>query len=160
MRQGAVDRASGWPNELTGRIVFDGVPAGIRQGVVRANIRFCKWLLCEERPTAVRTLTYHLHVDAAMPASLLTEIIFRPLFEIVLHVLGYLTGMVVVPLFTLGRYRIAPLLPEQRPRPRTRRQGHTPAQPDSISADDAALIGLLFWAVVAGAVALIWWLSK
>ncbi len=95
-----------------------------------------------------------------MPASLLTELIIRPLVEIMVHVVGYLTGIGVVSVFTLGRYSVEPLLPEQRPRPRIRKRGNAPLQPYVVSADDAVLIGFLFWAVVLGAGALIWWLTK
>ena len=40
-----------------------------------------------------------------MPLSALAEIILQPVIEAVAYVFGYLTGVVVVPAFTLGFFR-------------------------------------------------------
>jgi len=81
-----------------------------------------------------------------MPASILGELILRPIFEVVLSVFGYLTGRVIVPLFTLGVYSVETVLPSKRPRPRLRRRkSPSPPPPRVVEAETAALFGLLFW---------------
>lgn len=103
----------------------------------------------------------NIWIDTAMPSSLLTEFVLRPIAEGVVHVFGYLTGLMLVPMLTLGRYQVEALMSEQRPRPKSwKRQPKQPLPPHVISADDAVLVGMLFWVVVVAAFALIWHLSK
>lgn len=83
-----------------------------------------------------------------MPASLLTEILFRGAIEVVLYGLGYAIGWVVVPVLSFGYYRVEPW--DLKPRSRTRgRSG--PRRPKQVSADAACAIGLV---ALAAAVAL------
>jgi len=93
-----------------------------------------------------------------MPASILGELILRPLFEVVLSVFGYLTGRVIVPLFTLGVYSVETVLPSKRPRPRPRlrRRNSSPPPARVVEAETAALFGLLFWFGVLAAGYFIW----
>lgn len=88
-----------------------------------------------------------------MPASLLTEILFRGLFEIVFYGLGYLIGWVVVPVFSLGHYKVEPW--DFQPRSRTKgRRGKL--GPRMVSADAATGIGLVTL-VIAGVLAFFVW---
>jgi len=43
-----------------------------------------------------------------MLASLLTEILFRGAFEVVIYGLGYVVGWLVVPIFSFGYYSVEP----------------------------------------------------
>ena len=81
-----------------------------------------------------------------MPASLLTEILFRGVFEIVLYGLGYAIGWVVVPLLSFGYYRVEPW--DFRPRSKTRGRSRQ-RRPKQVSADAACAIGLATLAAVA-----------
>ena len=79
-----------------------------------------------------------------MPASLLTDLIVRPLFELAIYGLGYLTGHVMVPMLTLGRYTVETWdfqhKSKKRDRPRSLTQ-HT------VSAEVAIGVGLATWVV-------------
>lgn len=95
-----------------------------------------------------------------MPGSIISELILRPVLEIVLHVIGYWTGRVVVPVLSLGLVRIDPADRKQvqRPRadrkragpPRRDRRGFHRAPDGAIIIDDemAMYVGVLFWAAV------------
>lgn len=74
-----------------------------------------------------------------MPASLLTELVVRPLFEIVFYGVGYVIGVVVVPIFSLGRYTVEPL--DFQKRTKTKKRA-THLAPRVVSADVSAGIGL------------------
>lgn len=84
-----------------------------------------------------------------MPLEIAAEFILKPVLEFLLELFGYMTGRVVVPLFTGGLVRVEHLSKEQRRR-RTRgrfvRQTH---RPRVISADAGTLCGMLFWALAA-----------
>jgi hypothetical protein len=92
-----------------------------------------------------------------MPLSALAEVILQPVFEVILHVFGYLTGVVVVPAFTLGVFRVEPILggAKPRPRPKLRKMRAEMTQPRVVSADAGTAFGLLFWALAAVAVYLL-----
>jgi hypothetical protein len=91
-----------------------------------------------------------------MPGSVVAELILRPVFEIVLYFVGYLTGHVVVPVVTFGVYTVAPVAPTaRRPRPRLKRRA-APIAPRVVSPDLAALVGLLFWAFAIAIGYLLW----
>lgn len=75
-----------------------------------------------------------------MPASLLTEILFRGVIEVVLYGLGYAIGWVVVPVFSFGYYRVEAW--DRSPRARRRgRSGQRLAR--QVSADAACAVGLV-----------------
>lgn len=73
-----------------------------------------------------------------MPARLLTEIVLRPLLEIVLYGLCYVVGMIVVPAFSFGHYSVEKWSSKQR-----RKSGKRSAYlaPRVVSADTAAFWG-------------------
>ena len=79
-----------------------------------------------------------------MPASLLTEILFRGVFEVILYGLGYVVGWLVVPVFSFGRYSVEPW--DFKTRRKSRIQSRKPL-PKQISADAACTIGLVTLAV-------------
>lgn len=82
-----------------------------------------------------------------MPASLLTELVIRPLFEVVLYGVGYVIGVMVVPALSFGRYTVEPWDFKKRTKKR-----HGPLAPRVVSADVAVGVGLatLFVAVLIG----------
>ena len=88
-----------------------------------------------------------------MPLGAIAEVILTPVFEAVAHVLGYLTGCVVVPIFSLGMIRVEPI-PDKNPKAIFKSPGASPfaEDPRTISADSAICFGLLFWVVVGVAV--------
>lgn len=83
-----------------------------------------------------------------MPADFLAEILFRFVFELVVYGVGYLTGAVFVPVFSFGAYRVEEVARPVRGKRRKRRPRSQPQPPRTVSADTAALIGLLFWTFV------------
>ena len=95
-----------------------------------------------------------------MPGSIISELILRPVLEIVLHVIGYWTGRVVVPVLSLGLVRIDPADRKQvvRPRAERKRAGPPPRDrrgfhraPDGaiiIDEEMAMYVGALFWVAV------------
>jgi len=54
-----------------------------------------------------------------MPASLLTEILFRGAFEILFYGLGYVIGWLVVPIVSFGYYSVEPWDRESSPQSKT-----------------------------------------
>lgn len=88
-----------------------------------------------------------------MPASLLTEILFRGLVEIVLYGLGYVIGLVVVPVFSLGYYKVAPW--DFQPRPRRKSPRLNPG-PRVVSADTATGIGIVALVIASVLVYFLW----
>nr|CAP49166.1 putative integron gene cassette protein [uncultured bacterium] len=88
-----------------------------------------------------------------MPASLLTEILFRGAFEVVFYGLGYLIGWVVVPIFSLGYYSVEPWDFSNRKKSKGRSRLLLPKQ---ISADAACGVGLVTLAM-AGVVGYFIW---
>ena len=97
-----------------------------------------------------------------MPGSIISELILRPVLEIVLHVIGYWTGRVIVPVLSLGWVRIDPAAADRkqvvRPRaerkragpPRRDRRGFHRAPDGAIIIDEemAMYVGALFWVAV------------
>lgn len=91
-----------------------------------------------------------------MPVSALAEFILRPIFEIVFHVLGYWTGYVIVSIFSFGRYTVEPILSRKRTRAGKRDKAVNSNKQGELPADAAALIGLLFWAMLVLIPVLLW----
>lgn len=89
-----------------------------------------------------------------MPLEAVGAFILRPVLELLLEVFGYLTGRVVVPLFTFGLFRVERLAEDRKQRRARRRSGRGagPAEPAEqarvLGADWGTLVGLLFWALV------------
>ena len=88
-----------------------------------------------------------------MPASFLTEILFRGALEVVLYGLGYLIGWVVVPIFSLGYYSVEPWDFSSRKKPK---KISTQVLPKQLSADATCGIGLVTLAVAASITFLMW----
>ena len=91
-----------------------------------------------------------------MPVSALAEFILRPIFEIVFHVLGYWTGYVIVPIFSFGKYSVEPVFSRKRKISGKRYRASNSSKSGELSADAAALIGLLFWAMLVLIPVLLW----
>ena len=88
-----------------------------------------------------------------MPASFLTEILFRGVFEIIFYGLGYLIGWVVVPIFSFGYYNVEPWDFSSRKKSKNHSRQLLPKQ---ISADAACGIGLVTLALAAVIAFLSW----
>ena len=83
-----------------------------------------------------------------MPGEAIGEFILRPLFELVLHVLGYLTGRIVVPLFSMGTVRVMPIFRPAKVKPKWHGFHRGPKGNLIADCDTATLIGLVFWLAV------------
>jgi hypothetical protein len=94
-----------------------------------------------------------------MPGSILGELILRPIFELVFHVVAYCIGSVVVPIVSLGRWKCDPMLREtsKKKQHKVRWGGlyQVRGQQVYVKAEGTALVGLVFGALVVAAV--IWW---
>lgn len=95
-----------------------------------------------------------------MALDAVAEFLLRPLFEIVFYGVGYLTGRVILPAITLGRFRSEG---HRRSEYReSRKRGGARAPPVRsvdgywvLSDDTVVFCGLMFWAlIIAGFVAL------
>ncbi len=91
-----------------------------------------------------------------MPASIIGEIILRPLFELMFHVVAYHVGRVVVPVVSFGCWKCDPFLRDV-PRKKLRWGGfyHLRGQQIYLTADATSLAGLLFSGLVI--VLVLWW---
>ena len=96
-----------------------------------------------------------------MPASIIGELILRPVLELIFHVLGYYLGRVVVFIFTLGRIKCDRLLADT-PRRKAKWAGtyHRRAQTIYLTADATAILGFLFIAMLIGVGILVWYLNQ
>ena len=88
-----------------------------------------------------------------MPASLLTEIIFRGAFEVVLYGLGYIIGRLVIPAFSFGYYSVEPW--DFKRRKKSKSHSGRPL-PRNVSADAACVIGFCTLAVASTTAYLVW----
>jgi hypothetical protein len=94
-----------------------------------------------------------------MALDAVAEFLLRPLFEIVFYGVGYLTGRVILPVITLGRFRSEGRRRDEY-RERRRQGARSPRHrsPDGhwiLSDDTVAFCGIVFWAlIIAGFVAL------
>ncbi|WP_447938824.1 hypothetical protein [Pseudoxanthomonas mexicana] len=88
-----------------------------------------------------------------MPASLLTEILFRGVFEVILYGLGYVVGWLVVPIFSFGRYSVEPWDFKSRRKSGSHSRKRRPKQ---VSADAACSIGLVTLAVASAIAYFVW----
>jgi hypothetical protein len=88
-----------------------------------------------------------------MPASLLTEIIFRGAFEVVLYGLGYIIGWLLVPTLSFGQYTVEPWDFKSR----KRSSSHSKLlPPKTISADATCAIGFCALAVASTTAYFVW----
>lgn len=88
--------------------------------------------------------------------SRLLDILLQPVIEIGLQVAGYLTGYVVVPVFTFGSVLVEP---DQKKEVVIPSGGTVKRRKDGVYIMDAelgALFGLIFWFIVA-ACFYMWW---
>ena len=83
-----------------------------------------------------------------MPGSFIGEVILQPIAELVLQVIGYFTGQVVVPVFSLGYPSVEPAPKGVSVYPKW--HGFHRASDGSIvvDAEMGALLGLVFWVLV------------
>lgn len=81
-----------------------------------------------------------------MALDALAEFILRPILEFALHVAGYLTGYVVVPLLTLGRVFVEP--DRKGMCCKGNRLMRRPDGKFVMDAELGALCGIVFWIVV------------
>ena len=88
-----------------------------------------------------------------MPASLLTEILFRGAFEVVIYGLGYVIGWVVIPIFSFGYYSVEPWDFKSRKKSRSHSRRSLPKH---VSADAACGIGLVTLALASTLAYFVW----
>ncbi len=83
-----------------------------------------------------------------MPLSPIAEFILQPLFELFFYLFGYLTGRVVVPLFSFGLVRVDRIMEKTKHRPSLRNARMESEQHRVISADAGTFFGILFWCLI------------
>ena len=88
-----------------------------------------------------------------MPASLLTEILFRGAFEVVLYGVGYVIGWWVVPVLSFGHYRVEPWDFKRRKKSKSHSRRPLPKQ---LSADATCLVGFAVLAAASTLVYFVW----
>lgn len=93
-----------------------------------------------------------------MPLEFAAEMFFRFLFEFFFYTFGYATGWLLIPALSFGYYEVEPLSPPRRGKKRLRAQGV--GHPRQLTADTAAVIGILFWSGVVVVGLALWWLAE
>lgn len=93
-----------------------------------------------------------------MPLEFAAEVVFRFVFEVVFYALGYATGWLLVPALSFGYYTVEPIPPPKRGSRRVR--SGSADRPRQLSADAAAVVGILFWAALVALGVSVWWLAK
>ena len=88
-----------------------------------------------------------------MPASLLTEILLRGAFEVVLYGLGYVVGWLIIPVLSFGYYSVEPWDFKSRKKSRSHSRRTLPKH---VSADAACGVGLVTLAVASAIVYFVW----
>jgi hypothetical protein len=83
-----------------------------------------------------------------MPLSAIGEFFLQPLFEIIFQVLGYLTGRIVVPVFSFGLVRVERIVEKIKHRPSLKNVRVESDRSRVISADAGTFLGILFWCLV------------
>lgn len=78
----------------------------------------------------------------------LAEFILQPILEIAFHVVGYLTGYIVVPVLTFGRVFVEPDKKGTRAFSKGSRLVRRPDGKFVMEAELGALCGIVFWVVV------------
>ena len=84
----------------------------------------------------------------------IAECVFRPIFEIVIGGLAYVTGAVFLKVVTVGQVDLAPLdtLHERNRSPKGRRDWsiwlQRPGKRSALKADWVCIVGFLVWAVI------------
>ena len=90
-----------------------------------------------------------------MPLSPIAELLLRPIFEFVVAGVWYLTGVVVVQVFTFGAYGVEDL--GKPPRRRTRKQRAPESLPPrTVSGEVAMFIGMVTWVAIVAAAYFYW----
>ena len=87
-----------------------------------------------------------------MALDAVAEFLLRPLFEIVFYGVGYLTGRVILPVITLGRFRSEGHRHSEYREGRKRGAGSPRVRsPDGywiLGDDTVAFCGIVFWALI------------
>ncbi|MEA9579492.1 hypothetical protein VC218_11400 [Xanthomonas nasturtii] len=110
----------------------------------------------QTEPASRRGLTQVLANQ--MPLEFAAEIFFRFLFEVIVYTFGYATGWLLIPVLSFGYYEVEPLSPPKRGAKQMRAQGVR--HPRQLTADAAAVIGILFWVVAIALGLVLWWLAE
>lgn len=92
-----------------------------------------------------------------MPLEFAAEMFVRFLFELMFYTFGYATGWLLIPALSFGYYEVEPLSPPKRGKKRL--QAQAAGHPRQLTADTAAVIGILFWAVAVVLGFALWWLA-
>ncbi|MDN6883793.1 hypothetical protein QMO14_09310 [Variovorax sp. CAN2819] len=100
-----------------------------------------------------------------MPLEGLAEALIRPVVELVLqpvaeaaiHLIGYLTGLVVVPVATLGRVVVEQH--EEGVEAMTAKWVQAPSGRIVINANLGSMVGFLTWLLIGGAALMIYFMS-
>ena len=88
-----------------------------------------------------------------MPASLLTDILFRGAFEVVFYGLGYVIGWLIIPVISFGHCSVEPWDFKSRKKSRSHSRRTLPKQ---VSADAACGVGLATLAAASAIAYFVW----
>lgn len=97
-----------------------------------------------------------------MPLSIVAEFLFQGILEAAFYAIGYLTGRVIVFVFTFGKYSVEPfvVVKEGKKKKRKKPPKQIPPKPFTLSTDAGVVIGLLFWAVLGVGVYFLYRIAK
>jgi hypothetical protein len=82
-------------------------------------------------------------------AELVVEFVVKPICELVVHIAGYVTATVLVPVISLGRAYVEPAAEGVRVTPRWHGFNRDSNGKIAIDCEMGAFLGLMFWGCVA-----------
>lgn len=83
-----------------------------------------------------------------MALDAVAEFILRPLVEVVVHIAGYLTAYVMIPILTLGHVVVEPILKHRALFRSGERISRSPSGKLVIQAETANYCGFLIWVLI------------
>ncbi len=83
-----------------------------------------------------------------MPVEIITELILRPILELILHVIGYYTSRIILPIVSLGKIIVEPGEKGTKVYPKWHGFNKASTGKVILHCEMGALIGICFWLVV------------
>lgn len=84
-----------------------------------------------------------------MPLGAIGEFVLQTVGEVVINVVGYFTGKINVSIFSIGHVQVEPGPSGQLTIPKWHGVNRQPDGTYLLQAETGALVGLVFWAVIA-----------
>jgi len=81
-----------------------------------------------------------------MPGEIIGELLIRPIAELILHIVGYYTSRILLPIFSFGHIFVAPSPKGIKVKPKWHGFGSASNGKIVVHEEMGTLLGLLIWA--------------